>query len=115
MKKEPVSIKIDNSQGVHITYYGGIFMTLLSILILCGSVYVSPLHLTPANFSIADPISHEQADEIKKLVKLVADKEDKHPNKIHNELKKKLNYTSYRNISRDTYEKIKLILKIRLK
>lgn len=60
-------------------------------------------------------ISDEQADEIKSLVNQVSIKEGKHINTVHNELKRMFNYSRYRGITSDTFEKVKQVLQNRLR
>lgn len=115
MKKEPVSINISHSQGVHITYSGGFLITLLAAFIFCATLYVSPFSPFSPQTVISNHISHDQAEEIRKLVTQVAEKEQLHPNKVHNELKQKMNYVSYRKMDEKTYFQVKKILLNRLK
>ena len=62
----------------------------------------------------SDTINTLQAENIKQMVKTVASCENKHPNRIHNELKKQFGYHSYKNIPPSIYEQIKTILNNRL-
>lgn len=59
-------------------------------------------------------ITVQQSDEIKQTVSKVAIRESKHPNTIHNELKRLFQYHSYRTITYDNYMKIMPHLKARL-
>lgn len=51
----------------------------------------------------------------KKLVYQVAQKEKKHPNKIHQELRERFNYKSYHYLTKQLYQQIVPYLKERLK
>lgn len=62
----------------------------------------------------SDTINTLQAEHIKQMVKTIAHCENKHPNRIHNELKKQFGYRSYKNISPVVYDKIKNLLNNRL-
>lgn len=59
-------------------------------------------------------ITVKQGNEIKKIVGLIALYEKKHPNTVHNELKRLFGYHSYKTISYDTYLKVMPHLKKRL-
>lgn len=56
-------------------------------------------------------INTSQADELKSLIKRLADQKDIHPNAIHHALKEKFNYASYRKIDCETWEKVKEVLR----
>lgn len=59
-------------------------------------------------------ITVKQSNEIKHIVKKVALYEKKHPNSIHNELKRLFGYNSYKSVTYDIYLKILPYLKQRL-
>ncbi len=50
----------------------------------------------------------------KNIVKQISIKENRHPNSIHAELRKKFNYRSYLYLTKEQYEKIYTYLKTRL-
>lgn len=51
-------------------------------------------------------INAQEADNIKSLVRLVSQRENKHPNSVHNELKRLYGYYRYREIDHATYQKV---------
>lgn len=51
-------------------------------------------------------INAHEADNIKSLVRLVSQRENKHPNSVHNELKRLYGYYRYREIDHVTYQKV---------
>lgn len=62
----------------------------------------------------AKRITRSQANEIKDLIKKLSQKEQKTPNMIHRELKKRFNYARYREINSIQYFEIKQALLNRL-
>ena len=58
--------------------------------------------------------SKSEKKKFKELVQKLAEKENKHPNKIHQELRKQFNDKSYHHLTKELYEKIIIYLKGRI-
>ena len=58
--------------------------------------------------------SKSEKKKFKDLVQKLAQKENQHPNKIHQELRNQFNYKSYHYLTKDLYEKIVIYLKERI-
>lgn len=92
-------------------------IALIGLAVIFGILHTQrgtfPARLTATSVvseDVSEPISIEKALEIKELVAAVSDCELKHPNTVHNELKRKLHYRNYKKVDYDTYLKIKEIL-----
>ncbi len=85
------------------------------IILVCGLYPGVYSHfINPTETFHCQEISSSQADELQALIKQVATQKGVHPNKIHIELKKKFNYSSYRKMDCSTWEKVKELLKLNI-
>ena len=71
-----------------------------------------PTHNKVRNYSVKKEVLFSKAEKknFKNLVQKLAEKENKHPNKIHQELRDRFNYKSYHYLTKDLYEKITIYL-----
>lgn len=102
--------------------FAGVFTLILCSFFAVGSLFYNnylPSNSYPhANTKqiISDvTISKQEKRTFKKLVRKIAQKENKHTNTIHAELRSRFNYRSYRYLNQQTYIKIKRYLITRLK
>ena len=78
---------------------------------LYPGVYLKFFIVSPSKTTFCQEITTSQANELKELIKQIALQKGIHPNKIHQILKERFNYASYRKMDCETWEKVKNALK----
>ncbi len=98
----------------------------LCVLFMFGALFTFPIYnkskTIEKNLKLTEnidfydtKISNKEKAELRKLVKLLAKKENRHVNSIHAELRPRFNYRSYHHLDLRTYNKVKNYLTFRLK